>query len=600
MKIYMTLVIFIATTLSGKTYTLYINSNYNDSVSMQRWNPTIDYLNEKIPNHKFKLLPIKPTEVERIKALLNDKKIDFIITQPAIYSELKYTNKINRVLTMTNEFGMNKFGSVIITYKNSGIENILDIEDKNIAAVAPLGFGGWLIAYKEMYDIGIDPLKDNKVYFTGSQEKVVNLILNKKYDVGVIRTGVLEKIAKSKNIDISDMKIINEKHSDYPVKVSTKLYPEWTFAIAEHIKDDKLKSDVFKAMNSIAQDSNAAIIGKYQDWSLPQNYSDVDELLKIFKLAHYKDIKQYSINDIIEIAIYIFILFVIMVIYMKFKLSVKMQRQLKEEVSAKTFEIKGINENLAQRVNDEIEKNRVKELHIQQQSKLAQMGEMISMIAHQWRQPLAAMASTSMNIRAVSLLNKFDLSKKEEAQKYEAYVNNRLDNLDGFIQNLTRTIDDFRYFYKPNKTSVKVQLEEVFEKSFNIIKDSLKNNSIKVITEYNSKEEIELYDGEMMQVILNLLKNAQDNLIEKKIGNPRITITTENRTISICDNGGGIPEDIMENIFEPYFSTKDEKNGTGLGLYMSKIIVEDHHKGKIQVQNTEDGVCFIIELGAVS
>jgi len=596
----MTLVIFIATTLSGKTYTLYINSNYNDSVSMQRWNPTIDYLNEKIPNHKFKLLPIKPTEVERIKALLNDKKIDFIITQPAIYSELKYTNKINRVLTMTNEFGMNKFGSVIITYKNSGIENILDIEDKNIAAVAPLGFGGWLIAYKEMYDIGIDPLKDNKVYFTGSQEKVVNLILNKKYDVGVIRTGVLEKIAKSKNIDISDMKIINEKHSDYPVKVSTKLYPEWTFAIAEHIKDDKLKSDVFKAMNSIAQDSNAAIIGKYQDWSLPQNYSDVDELLKIFKLAHYKDIKQYSINDIIEIAIYIFILFVIMVIYMKFKLSVKMQRQLKEEVSAKTFEIKGINENLAQRVNDEIEKNRVKELHIQQQSKLAQMGEMISMIAHQWRQPLAAMASTSMNIRAVSLLNKFDLSKKEEAQKYEAYVNNRLDNLDGFIQNLTRTIDDFRYFYKPNKTSVKVQLEEVFEKSFNIIKDSLKNNSIKVITEYNSKEEIELYDGEMMQVILNLLKNAQDNLIEKKIGNPRITITTENRTISICDNGGGIPEDIMENIFEPYFSTKDEKNGTGLGLYMSKIIVEDHHKGKIQVQNTEDGVCFIIELGAVS
>ncbi|MEA2099581.1 MAG: HAMP domain-containing sensor histidine kinase [Campylobacterota bacterium] len=100
----------------------------------------------------------------------------------------------------------------------------------------------------------------------------------------------------------------------------------------------------------------------------------------------------------------------------------------------------------------------------------------------------------------------------------------------------------------------------------------------------------------MMQVILNILKNAQDNFKEKRIKNPQIRIITDRDRISIYDNGGGIPIDIKEKIFDPYFSTKDEKNGTGLGLYMSKIIVEEHHNGDIYAENIDGGVCFIIEL----
>ena len=190
----------------------------------------------------------------------------------------------------------------------------------------------------------------------------------------------------------------------------------------------------------------------------------------------------------------------------------------------------------------------------------------------------------------------FDLQLKEEAQKYEAYINNGLGTINELVQNLTTTIDDFRYFYKPNKKSVAINLKKVILKSLNIIKASLINNNIKIIEEYNSKEKIELYSNEMMQVILNILKNSQDNFQEKEIKNPCIKITTENRTISICDNGGGIPEDIIEKIFDPYFSTKDEKNVTGLGLYMSKTIIEKHHGGILHVENKDDGVCFAIEI----
>jgi PAS domain S-box-containing protein len=195
------------------------------------------------------------------------------------------------------------------------------------------------------------------------------------------------------------------------------------------------------------------------------------------------------------------------------------------------------------------------------QSRLAQMGEMISMIAHQWRQPLGAISTTAGSIELKIDLQTFDLETKEGRDKQNLYFKERLKKIRGFVEILTTTIDDFRSFYN-----------------------------------YNSHEEMEMHDSEMMQVILNIFKNAQDNFKEKQIKNPIITITTFEKTLSICDNGSGIPNEIIEKIFDPYFSTKSEKNGTGLGLYMSKIIIEEHHKGTLDAINVDDGVCFKINL----
>ena len=251
------------------------------------------------------------------------------------------------------------------------------------------------------------------------------------------------------------------------------------------------------------------------------------------------------------------------------------------------------------RVDEEVEKNKKQQQTMFDQSRMAQMGEMISMIAHQWRQPLGTIAVTSIDLRMQSELQCFDLAQEKEAKEYEAYVNNSLEEIDAYVQNLTTTIDDFRNFYKPNKESVAVTLEHVILKSLDIIKATLLANNIEIAEEYNSIEEIELYNNEVMQVILNILKNAQDNFSEKETENPKITITTKNRIISICDNGGGLPKSILEKIFDPYFSTKDEKNGTGLGLYMSKIIIEEHHNGSLRAENKDNGICFLIELGII-
>jgi len=276
---------------------------------------------------------------------------------------------------------------------------------------------------------------------------------------------------------------------------------------------------------------------------------------------------------------------------------------LKAEIDKQTKQIKAynnelvnLNKGLEERVKEEVEKNRQKDQQIFQQSRLAQMGEMISMIAHQWRQPLASISSSSIDLEMKLDLEFFDLEQEKGRKDCKKYMNASLKIINKCVENLTTTIDDFRNFYKPNKKSVKMKLSTVVEKSLSLVKTSLISKNIEIIEEYNSNEKIELYNNEMIQVILNILKNAQDNFEYKSIKSPYIKIITGDRMISIYDNGGGIPEDIIEKIFDPYFSTKDEKNGTGLGLYMSKTIIEDHHDGKLNVENIDDGVCFSLEL----
>jgi signal transduction histidine kinase len=171
-------------------------------------------------------------------------------------------------------------------------------------------------------------------------------------------------------------------------------------------------------------------------------------------------------------------------------------------------------------------------------------------------------------------------------------------------ENLSTIIDDFRYFYQQNKELVNTSLETIITKSISIVKTSLIQDNVELIYNYHSKDMMDLYDSEMMQVVLSLLKNAQDNFKDKGILNPTITITTKDKVLTISDNGGGIPDAILEKIFDPYFSTKNDKNGTGIGLYMSKLIVEEHHDGTITVENipSENGLetsaCFTINLNS--
>ncbi len=263
-------------------------------------------------------------------------------------------------------------------------------------------------------------------------------------------------------------------------------------------------------------------------------------------------------------------------------------------------EIEEINQSLKERVAKEIKENIKKEKLLQQQTRLAQMGEMISMIAHQWRQPLSAISSSIAIIQVKMAKNRFNFENKEDREKFLKFLEDKHNAISNYTESLSETIDDFRNFFKPDRQKSYTLLTKPIKSALSIIKSSMVNRGITINTNYEIDTKIYMYKNELMQVILNILKNAEDNFKERGIKNGKITISTlkENDAyiIKICDNGGGISKDIMPKIFDPYFSTKDEKNGTGLGLYISKIIVEEHNNGVLDVINSNDGACFIIKL----
>ncbi len=252
--------------------------------------------------------------------------------------------------------------------------------------------------------------------------------------------------------------------------------------------------------------------------------------------------------------------------------------------------LKELSHSLELRVKEEVGKNREKDKKMLQQAKLAQMGEMLSMIAHQWRQPLTAINATSIGL---NISARFDeLEAKNVILKTE--------RISEYAQHLSSTIEDFRNFFKANKDKKLTNYGELINSVMGIVEVSLGNKNIKLIKELNCPEKFKTYPNEVKQVILNLIKNAEDAITENKIENPQIKILTykedDKYIFEVNDNGGGVPEELIEKIFDPYFSTKTKKDGTGLGLYMSKTIIEEHCNGTLTVSNNEEGAVFKITL----
>ncbi len=320
-------VLFYTNLYANKDYVIYINSIISEEYTIKRWKPTVDFLNKEIPDANFKILPIAPINHKKIKNLLDKKKIDFLITQPAIYIQLEISNGIYRILTMSNLFEMSKFGSVFITYKNSTIKNLEDIKNKKIVAVAPYGFGGWLIGYNKLFDNGIDPLKDKNVDFLGTQIAVIKAISEQKYEFGVIKTGILEKIKLNNPRQIENIKLIDANLIDNKIYSSTRLYPEWAFAVAKHT-DNKIVNKVFKALSKIKNTDTAAQIGEYSHWNLPESYKEVDDIFKKFRLGNYKNLSKYTLEYILKILFFVILASLFVLVYSRYKWFKKTQKKL--------------------------------------------------------------------------------------------------------------------------------------------------------------------------------------------------------------------------------------------------------------------------------
>ena len=222
-----------------------------------------------------------------------------------------------------------------------------------------------------------------------------------------------------------------------------------------------------------------------------------------------------------------------------------------------------------------------------QKSKMASMGEMIGNIAHQWRQPLSQLSGLFFDIE--SAYDYKELNKK--------YLQNRVEEANDLLEYMSKTIDDFRNFFNPNSKKEEFYLKDAVENAIKIVKSTLNYYQIELTINIDENHKIEGYKNEYSQAVMNIITNAKDVIKERNIKNPQIKIYSQKREklyLHIEDNAGGVDENIIEKIFDPYFTTKYEY-GTGIGLYMTKLIVEDKMNGNIKVKNSKDGAVFTIE-----
>ncbi len=323
------------------------------------------------------------------------------------------------------------------------------------------------------------------------------------------------------------------------IKIIAKLEESLKGSIASRNDEPLLNTILEKALNSIDQTQKQDI---YNKW--------------VF-INYQKEVSYVFFNKII--AGFLILIFILILIYRQYLLK-KMNKELYEKIEI------------------EIQKNEEKNRLSIQQSRMASMGEMLENIAHQWRQPLSTI---SISASAMKLKKELGILSSED-------MDDSIKHIETATDYLSNTIEDFRNFFSKDKTASIIDIRETINKAFDLINPTFSKNEITVIRDIQNIS-FTSYQNELIQALMNILINAKDALENKeseRLISIKVKKIRDKVSISIKDNAGGIPEDIIDKIFEPYFTTKHQTQGTGIGLFMSKTIIEKHLNGKLQVKNT--------------
>ncbi|RBQ25746.1 sensor histidine kinase [Arcobacter sp. CECT 9188] len=327
---------------------------------------------------------------------------------------------------------------------------------------------------------------------------------------------------------------------------------------------------------SLEIDSISVYIGSLINYDLTLTINekrDTDNIFDIFTIFFFLSIFFVLVCTII-LSIFI---------TMHFRKLYKSQEKTIEE---KTKYLKELNSNLELKIAQEVAKNRKKDIIMFQQARFASLGEMLNNIAHQWRQPLSSITMIIQSFQTKMNLNKLT----------QEIVDEKVNDALLLAQNMSNTLDDFKNFFSPSKVEKEFYIKDCIEHSLELSKYFLSKENIKVELKVKKNEKIKSFYNELSHVFLNIISNSKDALVTNSDKKDRIIKIIVNSLrgsifINITDNGGGIDSEILPKIFEPYYTTKYKSAGTGIGLYMSKQIIERHLNGQISCKN----ITFVVE-----
>ena len=411
----------------------------------------------------------------------------------------------------------------------------------------------------------------------------INTLRNKKISVieGYSIINVLKSKYKNiefvevKDIDEGMKKILNGETFGHIDDISTSWYKIQTKYLTKISISSKLDETEDVSIATIHDD---ILYGIFQKAVLSIDDYHKNEILNRWTFTEYKKDFDYSI--IWKISIFLILIF-IAILYRQ-KLLKKLNESLVEKVHQKTKKLRDVNNQLEERIKKEVEENLKKDRLLSQQQKMVSMGQMIENIAHQWRQPLSLITTSVSGLKIKKILGELD----------DDFFDKTLDSIMIKSQYLSNTIDDFRYFFKPQREKIDFYLENCCNKTIDLVHANFLEKDIKITCKVDDIK-VNGYETELIQVLINLLNNSKDALEsfelkdEAKLIFIDIFRINEKAIIQIKDNAGGIEEQILDKIFEPYFTTKHQTQGTGIGLYMCQEIINKHMNGSISITNTE-------------
>lgn len=288
--------------IASKQINIAVLAIRGEKKAFKMWQPTADYLSAQMPGYIYKIVPVT---IDTIDVEVSSGRVDFVLTNPALYAELESTNGISRIATLRNRRPggtYTKFGALIIARADrDDITDLQSLKGKSFMAVHPRAFGGWWMAWRKFKQAGIDARQDfSPLKFSGfPQDKIVIAVLSGQVDAGTIRTDVVERMAAAGAIDIDKIKVIDPQSTPgFPYAHSTRLYPEWPFATTPHTSSE-LAQKVAIALLSMTADSPAARAAYSEGWTVPLDYQPVQELMQELQVGPYTDLGKVSLSDAI-------------------------------------------------------------------------------------------------------------------------------------------------------------------------------------------------------------------------------------------------------------------------------------------------------------
>ena len=377
---------------------------------------------------------------------------------------------------------------------------------------------------------------------------------------------------KVKNIDEGLEKILNGETFGHIDGLSASWYKLQTKYLTQISISAKL--DETSKLSVAVRNDDDILYGIFQKVISSIDDLQKNEIMNKWVTIEYKKEFDYSILW----KVFLVILIILLAILYKQIVLRNANNSLKEKVEEKTRELRQINSDLEIRIKKEVDENIRKDRLLAQQQKMVSMGQMIENIAHQWRQPLSFITTSASGIKLKKQLNDLD----------DDFFHNTLDNILNTSKYLSNTIDDFRYFFKPQKEKEDFYLEKCCTKTIELINPNFVSQDMKIVYKIENIK-VHGYETELIQVLINILNNSKDSLLSQNNDERFIFIDIfkkdDKAVIEINDNAGGIDEEIINKIFEPYFTTKHQTQGTGIGLFMCQEIINKHMNGHIDISN---------------